>query len=63
MEEIIISAGQLDFEFNHLKNKVLTRAVKEMGKFYNINEVYEIPIHRMFAVDFCNHQVETWEKI
>jgi len=63
VEEICISAGQLLFEFNHLKNKIIARSPKSIGVLDGIEEVYEIPQHPMFVIYYVNHNVESWEKV
>lgn len=61
-EIIIISAGQMRFEYRHIKNKILTRSSKEIFRL-PLNELDYIPLHKMFDVDMKDDMLETWERV
>jgi len=64
-EVIIISAGQMYFEVEHLKNKILTRSPKEIGRLQRSEFINPtgVELHRMFDVDMLNSNVEVWERV
>lgn len=60
-EIIVISAGQMRFEYRHIKNKILTRNPKEIFRL-PLDEIDYIPLHRMFDVDMKVDSLESWER-
>lgn len=64
-EVIQVSAGQIEFEYKHIKNKILTRSPKEIGRLQRSDFISPIGVelHRMIDVDMMNDNVESWEKV
>jgi hypothetical protein len=64
-EVIVVSAGQIRFEYSHIKNKILTRAPKEIARLQISDFINPIGVelHRMFDVNMMNDNVESWERV
>lgn len=62
-EVIQVSAGQVRFEYRHIKTKILTRSPKEIGKLPESDRDCYNLLHSMFDVNMMDDRVENWEKI
>jgi hypothetical protein len=58
VQKIIITDGQLNYEFNHLKKKL---SLRDINKFKEIKNITDPETHPIF--DIIKGDVEPWEKI
>lgn len=57
-EKIIVTSGQIDFEVQHLKNKLEVRNKELLHKFNSVKKIEIIPIFKIVKGD-----IEAWEKV
>ena len=57
-QQLFVTQGQLEYEFKHLQNKLITR---DPAKFAHNNNLTELTTHPLFKIISGN--VESWEKI
>ena len=60
-EIISICYGQLVFECTHLRNKILTRNVKEIARISDDIEL--VNLHPMFTLNYDSFTPERWERV
>ncbi len=56
--KIIVTKGQIEYEFEHLKNKLKTRNVKKFLELKKISKIEPNPIFKTIS-----GKIEEWEKI
>lgn len=61
LEKIKVTKGQIKYEFEFLKAKLLKRDLQKYEKIKNINEVNQIEIVSIF--EMIEGKVENWEKV